>query len=415
MIHSIFVINNTGDVVIEKHYRAAISRVVLDPFFEEQTKADDQADVNTCIQSGRHYLISVLREGLFFLAVVQNDVQPLFITEFLHRVVDTFIDYFGKCTEKKLSSETVVVYQVLEEMLDNGFPLSTELNVLKEMVRPPNWSNALSDAMKGKKRVKDTLPSGQLTATQWRRQGVRYANNEMFVDFVEEIDAIIGRQGAVISSEINGAINCNCRLTGSPDLTLSFSNARLMDAPTFHPSVRLSQWSAERVLSFVPPDGKFTLCNYSVSTGTMALPIYVKPLCTFDKAGGRFEFEVGSKQNIGKPIEDVVLRIPFPRTSNNIRVTSTSVGVWRFDQFTNTLIWEIKKLGTDKLPIIRGTTGFANGATSSEAPTVTLSFNVQGYNVSGLKVNRLDIYGVTYKPFKGVKYITKSGDFQVRA
>lgn len=34
--------------------------------------------------------------------------------------------------------------------------------------------------------------------------------------------------------------------------------------------------------------------------------------------------------------------------------------------------------------------------------------------LTGLKVNRLDLYGEKYKPFKGVKYITKAGKFQVR-
>lgn len=33
---------------------------------------------------------------------------------------------------------------------------------------------------------------------------------------------------------------------------------------------------------------------------------------------------------------------------------------------------------------------------------------------TGLKVNRLDMYGEKYKPFKGVKYVTKAGKFQVR-
>lgn len=32
----------------------------------------------------------------------------------------------------------------------------------------------------------------------------------------------------------------------------------------------------------------------------------------------------------------------------------------------------------------------------------------------GLKVNRLDMYGEKYKPFKGIKYMTKAGKFQVR-
>lgn len=33
---------------------------------------------------------------------------------------------------------------------------------------------------------------------------------------------------------------------------------------------------------------------------------------------------------------------------------------------------------------------------------------------AGLKVSRLDMYGEKYKPFKGVKYLTKAGKFQVR-
>ena len=32
----------------------------------------------------------------------------------------------------------VHVFQLLEEMLDNGFPLATEPNILKELIRPPS-------------------------------------------------------------------------------------------------------------------------------------------------------------------------------------------------------------------------------------------------------------------------------------
>lgn len=35
---------------------------------------------------------------------------------------------------------TVTVYQLLEEMLDNGYPLATEPNILREMIRPPTWT-----------------------------------------------------------------------------------------------------------------------------------------------------------------------------------------------------------------------------------------------------------------------------------
>ena len=44
----------------------------------------------------------------------------------------------------------------------------------------------------------------------------------------------------------------------------------------------------------------------------------------------------------------------------------------------------------------------------------SVQFAISQLAVSGLKVNRLDMYGEKYKPFKGVKYLTKAGRFQVR-
>ena len=39
-------------------------------------------------------------------------VPPLFVVEFLHRVVDTFEDYFSECTESIIKEHYVVVYEV---------------------------------------------------------------------------------------------------------------------------------------------------------------------------------------------------------------------------------------------------------------------------------------------------------------
>lgn len=44
----------------------------------------------------------------------------------------------------------VIVYELLEEMLDNGFPLATESNVLKEMIRPPTMLRSVVNTLTGK-------------------------------------------------------------------------------------------------------------------------------------------------------------------------------------------------------------------------------------------------------------------------
>ena len=99
MIHSLFVINPSGDVFMEKHWKSVISRSVCDYFFDAQNKANSAEDIPTVIATPHHYLIHVYRGHVFFVAAAMAEVPPLFVVEFLHRVVDTFVDYFNDCSE----------------------------------------------------------------------------------------------------------------------------------------------------------------------------------------------------------------------------------------------------------------------------------------------------------------------------
>ncbi len=47
--------------------------------------------------------------------------------------------------------------------------------------------------------------------------------------------------------------------------------------------------------------------------------------------------------------------------------------------------------------------------TSSQA-----DFNIKMFALSGVKVDGLTISNVKYKPFKGFRTVTKSGNFQIR-
>lgn len=45
----------------------------------------------------------------------------------------------------------------------------------------------------GNSAVNEVLPDGSLTNIPWRKMGVKYTNNEIFFDIVEEIDCIIDK------------------------------------------------------------------------------------------------------------------------------------------------------------------------------------------------------------------------------
>ena len=43
-----------------------------------------------------------------------------------------------------------MIYELLDEMLDNGFPLATESNILKELIKPPNILRTIANTVTGK-------------------------------------------------------------------------------------------------------------------------------------------------------------------------------------------------------------------------------------------------------------------------
>jgi AP-3 complex subunit mu len=124
-------------------------------------------------------------------------------------------------------------------MMDFGYPLTTEPNALKAMIEPPSIMSRFATATIGyKSGVSDTLPSATISNMPWRKADVKYAANEIYLDIIEEVDAIIDRNGQLISFEVTGSIMGNSRLSGVPDLTLQFTDPSVIDDCSFHPCVR---------------------------------------------------------------------------------------------------------------------------------------------------------------------------------
>jgi len=297
--------------------------------------------------------------------------------------------------------------------MDNGLPFTTEPNILKEMIKPPNIFSNVFQAATGQSSITDVLPDGTLTSIPWRKMGVKYSNNEIFFDIIEEIDCIIDANGLVVSSEVHGEIQCTSKLTGMPDLTLTFNNPHILDDVSFHPCVRYARWDHDHIISFIPPDGQFKLMTYRVK-GQLQMPIYVKPQISFNDSGGRVNVMVGPKNTNNKPVETVVVTIPFPKSILSTNLTA-NIGSVQYDEMTKVCKWNIGKLPKEKTPQLSGTVSVPSGAPLPESNcTVMAAFKIVMYTASGIKVDSL-VCSEKYKPYKGVRSITRAGKFQVRA
>eukprot|EP00049_Salpingoeca_infusionum_P022421 m.6591 g.6591 ORF g.6591 m.6591 type:complete len:414 (-) comp5176_c0_seq1:1366-2607(-) len=413
MLQSVYLLNQKGDVLLEKHNRNPLSRSVLDPLQDALLEYEDMASVPPVIAGGRFYVIHIQRDNIILATVCQKECPPMFVLELLSSIYTMFVQYFETVTEKSIQKNAVLICQILEEMIDNGFPLTIEPNVLEAMIMKPTIFNSVMKGVGRKKGFEDKLPTGQLTTTHWRRAGVKYSNNECFIDVEETINAIISKSGTPVVATVQGEMVCRCRLSGMPDCTLVLENPRSIDEISFHPCVRILRWQSEQVLSFIPPDGLCTLASYVVRN-VQNVPIQARSFINFKQVGGG-KIEIDLSSRLGVSVDQLEVSCTFPKSVNSVMAT-VSNGPWSYEEMTKTLKWTPGKLSTSGPTTLRGTVSLAVGATPPEgAPPLMLKFRVNGTTASGLKARRLDVLGESYKPFKGIKYVTRAGDFEVRA
>lgn len=138
---------------------------------------------------------------------------------------------------------------------------------------------------------------------KWRKEGIKYKKNECYMDVVEKLNMTVSESGNVIKSEVIGSLLMNTQLTGMPELKLGLNDKELFEMQgkstlntvhlediKFHQCVRLARFENDRSITFVPPDGEFTLMSYRID-------MEVKPLFYIDVqpvsiSGTRMELDV---------------------------------------------------------------------------------------------------------------------------
>lgn len=411
MLQCIFLLSDSGEVILEKQLTGhRVDRSICNWFWDQPHSFKQQP----VIASPTHYLFQVFRDGITFLACTQLEMPPLMAIEFLCRVADVINDYLGGLNEDSIKDNFVIVYELLDEMIDNGFPLTTELNILQEMIAPPNIvSKVLSVVTGNSSNVSDTLPGSTASCVPWRAADPKYANNEVYVDLVEQMDATINRDGTLVKCEINGEVQVNSHITGLPDLTLSFVNPSILDDVRFHPCVRFRPWESNQILSFVPPDGQFKLMNYRVRK-LKSTPIYVKPQLTSDGGTCRLNVMVGMRNDPGKTVDSVNVQFQLPPCILSANLTSTHGTVNILSNKTCT--WSIGRIPKDKAPSMSGTLVLETGMERLHVfPTFQVDFRIMGVALSGLQIDKLDLKTVPYRFYKGFRALTRAGEFEVRS
>ncbi|WVZ21150.1 hypothetical protein V8G54_008472 [Vigna mungo] len=215
--------------------------------------------------------------GLLFVATTRVNVSPSLVLELLQRIARVIKDYLGVLNEDSFRKNFVLVYELLDEVIDFGYVQTTSTEVLKSYIfnepividaaRMPPLGPA-SIFMQGTKRMPGTAITKSVVANE---PGGR-KRDEIFVDVIEKIsvtfNSSVSMLGFILTSEIDGTIQMKSYLSGNPEIRLALNedlSIGTSDDCNFHESVHLDSFEVDRTLSLVPPDGEFPVMNYRMT------------------------------------------------------------------------------------------------------------------------------------------------------
>ncbi|KAG2175992.1 hypothetical protein INT44_000471 [Umbelopsis vinacea] len=437
MISAFFIYNQKGEVLISRLYRHDLKRSVADIF---RIQVISNTDVRSpIITLGSTSFFHVRHENLYIVAVTKWNANSALVFEFCYRVINIGRAYFGKFDEEAVKNNFVVIYELLDEILDFGYPQNSETDTLKMYIT--------TEVVKSERAVED---SSKITiqatgATSWRRSDIKYRKNEAFIDVIESVNLLISNTGTVLRADVSGQILMRAYLSGTPECKFGLNDKLLLDKDAvtksnplrrpnaveiddcqFHQCVKLGKFDSDRTISFIPPDGEFELmrqwrarpfCRYR-TTENVNLPFKVHPVVN-EIGRTRVEYKINVKANFSPKLyaHNVVLKIPTPLNSAKVEVKVGAGGKAKYAPSENCIIWKIPRFQGQSEFTLSGEAELS-AMTHKKAwsrPPIAMDFQVLMFTSSGLLVRFLKVFEKSgYQSVKWVRYMTKAGSYQIR-
>lgn len=442
MISQFYILSLRGDTIITRDFRGDVVKGTAEIFFRKVKFWHGDAPPIFNLD-GVSYIF-VKKNGLYFVATTGSNVSPCAVVELLSKMAKVFKDFCGVLNEESIRKNFVLVYELLDEMVDFGHPQTTNTEHLKScihneavMIEQPKTGLALPQW--NPRTVPSNAVHRPVGPTQNESRGSK--KNEIFVDILERITVLMSANGFVVNSAIDGSIQMKSYLMGNPELKLALNEdiniknqelggghhggygAVVLDDCNFHECVDLQDFSEYRTLSFYPPDGEFAVMNYRI-TGDFRVPFRIFP---FVEQTTPHKVEITIKvradipeQNYGGNVQ-VSCMLPKAAASVSTELQSTQGQSAEYLASEHRLLWQIKKFqgATEAILKCRVTMSSPVAATQNirkEVGPVSLTFEIPMYNVSNLQVRYLRIAEKhkSYNPCRWVRYVTQSSSYVCR-
>ena len=187
--------------------------------------ATKEAGRNPVKTIGDTHFLYIQVGNMYAVAVSNGNAQVAVAFQFLHEVVKVLKNYFGDFTEESIRNNFVLIYELLDEVLDYGYPQNCSTDVLKMYITQQGDKSAA--ALRSASQSQITIQA--TGAISWRKEGIKYRKNELFIDVVENCNLLVSNKGTILRNDVSGSIMVKCYLSGTPECKFGLNDKLLLD------------------------------------------------------------------------------------------------------------------------------------------------------------------------------------------
>lgn len=432
MASAFFIINQKGEPVIARHFRSDITKTSVDSFRTKIIMGKATGNTAPIVHMEGTTFAFVKHTNLYLVAATRGNPNVAMTFEYLFQKIRILKSYLGEeFDDESVQGSFTLVYELLDETMDYGFPQNCSIDVLRLYI---NLGSVIQEAG-GKEGA--ALTSQITGAIDWRREGIRYRKNEVYIDLHETVSLLTSATGVVLRTEVFGKVMMKAFLTGMPECKFGLNDKLIMekegtgptavtksgkkitaveiDDCTFHRCVRLGKFDSERTITFIPPDGEFELMRYRVTQASQ--PFRLIPTV---KEESRTKLLLNLKIHADfaddRKATSVVIKFPVP-TSTAAAHIEVSRGRARYEPGERAVVWRISNMNGRSEATMSADVDLVPSTREKQwvRPPISMDFQVPMVAVSGVQVRFLKVYEKSsYQTSRWVRYLSKAGEYQQR-
>ncbi len=131
---AIYFLDQKGKIIISRDYRGEVNSSITERFQRKVLELDERLIKPVFTEKDITYMW-IRVNNIYMVAVAKGNPNVALVLTFLFKMKDVLQEYFKELEDESLRDNFVITYELLDEMMDHGYPQTTETKLLQEYIK----------------------------------------------------------------------------------------------------------------------------------------------------------------------------------------------------------------------------------------------------------------------------------------